>query len=298
MHTQCMSGSVCIVHEQPFVSHSLEALLSENEFDVVYNLEFVDEIEAADFKTEPDLCILGFFEEQGKFETACKAIRRQFPTCRLLMIDARYSTAAMQAARAQNLFAYLSFHLTPELILNGIRLVLAGNECYPMGLDGLGGDGPGTLGLRDTRSDQLFTARECDVLNLIVVGLSNKMIARRLCISESTVKGYMNAVLRKTGTVNRTQAACWAIELGYGATEERSVDEAAVGPNGSGDATSLTFTVEGEVEVDPIDSFDATTELPTVESAATAVGNNQSINSEVATYLHDGQFLFDVGPAV
>jgi len=75
-----------------------------------------------------------------------------------------------------------------------------------------------------------------------------------------------------------------------------TVEELGIGPNGTGDATSLTFSVEGEIEVDPADSFDATTELPTVESAATAVGNNQSINSEVATYLHDGQFLFDVGP--
>lgn len=63
-----------------------------------------------------------------------------------------------------------------------------------------------------------------------------------------------------------------------------------------GDPTQLTFTVDGTVMVDPADSFDATTELPTVDSSATAVGNNQSINSEVATYLHDGQFLFDVGP--
>ncbi len=62
------------------------------------------------------------------------------------------------------------------------------------------------------------------------------------------------------------------------------------------DSFDYTVHVTGDVTVDPADSFDAATELPTVDSAATAVGNNQSINSEVATYLHDGQFMFDVGP--
>jgi len=62
------------------------------------------------------------------------------------------------------------------------------------------------------------------------------------------------------------------------------------------EAFEFEVQVTGDVAVDPADSFDATTELPTIESAATAVGNNQTINSEVATMLHDGQILFDVGP--
>jgi len=60
------------------------------------------------------------------------------------------------------------------------------------------------------------------------------------------------------------------------------------------DPTQLTFSVEGTVTVDPTDSLDAALNLASIESAATAVGNNQSISSDVATYLHDGQFLFDV----
>jgi len=64
---------------------------------------------------------------------------------------------------------------------------------------------------------------------------------------------------------------------------------------------NFDLAVSGQVEVDvPATmgaSLDARTELPTVDSAATAVGNNQSITSDVATLLHDGQFLFDTqGP--
>ena len=63
---------------------------------------------------------------------------------------------------------------------------------------------------------------------------------------------------------------------------------------GALDPTQLTFTVHGTVAVDPTDSFDAVTELPSVTSSATAVGNNQAIVSDVATYVHDAQLLFDV----
>ncbi len=48
-----------------------------------------------------------------------------------------------------------------------------------------------------------------------------------------------------------------------------------------------------EVTVDPTGTFDAMTELPEVISAATAVGNNSSIDSEVMVEVHEGQFLFD-----
>lgn len=64
-----------------------------------------------------------------------------------------------------------------------------------------------------------------------------------------------------------------------------------------GDIVNITFQVTGEVEVPPseIEVLDAE-DLPSVESVATAVGNNQSIESTVAVNLHDGQYnMGDVG---
>ncbi len=59
---------------------------------------------------------------------------------------------------------------------------------------------------------------------------------------------------------------------------------------------TVTATIDlGEVEVLPIESFDALTELPSVVSAATAVANNTSITSDVSIELHEGQFVFDAG---
>lgn len=62
------------------------------------------------------------------------------------------------------------------------------------------------------RADPLapFSAREREVLALLVEGLPNKLIARRLEISEKTVKTHLTSIFRTIGVTDRTQAALWA----------------------------------------------------------------------------------------
>jgi DNA-binding NarL/FixJ family response regulator len=55
-----------------------------------------------------------------------------------------------------------------------------------------------------------LTARERDVLRLVIDGHANKQIARRLGISEKTVKGHLTNLFQRIGVSDRTQAALWA----------------------------------------------------------------------------------------
>ena len=59
-----------------------------------------------------------------------------------------------------------------------------------------------------------LTAREHEVLALVIAGLSNKQIARRLGISEKTVKGHLTNLFQRIGVTDRTQAALWAERSG------------------------------------------------------------------------------------
>ncbi len=59
-----------------------------------------------------------------------------------------------------------------------------------------------------------LSAREREVLALVVEGLPNKLIARRLGISEKTVKAHLTSVFRAIGVDDRTQAALWAVRAG------------------------------------------------------------------------------------
>jgi DNA-binding NarL/FixJ family response regulator len=59
-----------------------------------------------------------------------------------------------------------------------------------------------------------LSARERDVLRLMAEGLSNKLIARDLGISEHTVKYHVNAILGKLGAQSRTEAVVRATRIG------------------------------------------------------------------------------------
>ena len=63
---------------------------------------------------------------------------------------------------------------------------------------------------------QKLSNRESDILRCLIDGSSNKAIARRLAITESTVKVHMKSLLRKLNAANRTQAAIWGMEAGFG----------------------------------------------------------------------------------
>ena len=59
-------------------------------------------------------------------------------------------------------------------------------------------------------SSPQLTDREREVLTLVRLGLANKQIARRLGISERTVKAHLTSVFTRLGVADRTQAALWA----------------------------------------------------------------------------------------
>ena len=57
-----------------------------------------------------------------------------------------------------------------------------------------------------------LSPRQNEILELIVQGHANKMIARRLHLSEKTVKNQLTIVFRKLNLQSRTQAAIWAMQ--------------------------------------------------------------------------------------
>lgn len=84
------------------------------------------------------------------------------------------------------------------------------------------GDGPVRLNDHsEAHSRRLprLSEREEQILDSLVKGHANKVIARTCEITEATVKVHMKSILRKIQVANRTQAAVWALERGYSADE-------------------------------------------------------------------------------
>ncbi|MFF3411187.1 LuxR C-terminal-related transcriptional regulator [Streptomyces sp. NPDC002742] len=75
-----------------------------------------------------------------------------------------------------------------------------------------------------------LTCRELDVLPLLAWGLSNRLIARRLGISEKTVKNHLGSIYFKIGATDRTQAALYARHAGLAVPGQAAVSAAAPVP--------------------------------------------------------------------
>lgn len=99
---------------------------------------------------------------------------------------------------------YLLKDADPEDVLQGIRAVSRGESpIHPKAARAL-------LGVRAGSAQVQLTSREAEVLGLVREGLANKQIARRLDISERTVKAHLTSAFARIGVSDRTQAALWA----------------------------------------------------------------------------------------
>jgi DNA-binding NarL/FixJ family response regulator len=99
---------------------------------------------------------------------------------------------------------YLLKDADPDDVLEGIRAVSRGESpIHPKAARAL-------LGSRSGNHHVQLTSRETEVLGLVREGLANKQIARRLEISERTVKAHLTSAFARIGVSDRTQAALWA----------------------------------------------------------------------------------------
>ncbi len=133
------------------------------------------------------------------------AVRREFPRARLVLLTGSDTNEDIYRALKAGAQAYLWKSIRPKELVQALREVAAGRRVVPP-------DVAQKLAERLPQSD--LTARELDVLRLIVGGRANKEIAVELRLSETTVKTHVANILAKLGVDDRTQAATAALQRG------------------------------------------------------------------------------------
>jgi two-component system NarL family response regulator len=136
---------------------------------------------------------------------ATKAIRSEYPGARIIVLTTYDGDEDIYRALQAGARAYLLKDVLREDLLAAIRAVHAGQRHIPPAV-------AARLAERLPLSD--LTARELEVLNLIVKGMSNSEIGAALTISTGTVKIHVNNILSKLGVSDRTQAATTALQRG------------------------------------------------------------------------------------
>ena len=135
------------------------------------------------------------------------------PEARVVMLTAFSDRDRVVAALDAGAIGYLLKDAEPQEVLDAIRAAARGEApLAPRAAREL-------LAARSEEQRADLSKREREVLVLVAEGLPNKLIARRLEISEKTVKAHLTSVFQRIGVSDRTQAALWAQRHGLAAGE-------------------------------------------------------------------------------
>lgn len=172
---------------------------------------------------EPDVVLMDISMPGGGGLAATRQISEQHPHVGVIILTIHDGEQYLYEFVRAGAKGYLVKDSEPKRVIEAIRRVHAGGSYLPPELmDKVLGEfrrlqdgGSGTV-MRErprTGADAL-TARELEILQLIVEGRSNAQIARTLFISEKTVKNHITNILRKLDLEDRTQAAVYALRNG------------------------------------------------------------------------------------
>jgi DNA-binding NarL/FixJ family response regulator len=156
-------------------------------------------------KHVPDVALLDLRMPVMTGTQAAAAIRAEFPHARMIALTTYGGDEDIRRALAAGVQAYLTKDVLHDELLKAIHAVYAGQTYLPAAV-------AASLAAQMPRPD--LSAREVQVLELIVRGLANKQIAYSLSIAEHTVKNHVKNILSKLGVQDRTQAATAAIQRG------------------------------------------------------------------------------------
>jgi DNA-binding NarL/FixJ family response regulator len=137
---------------------------------------------------------------------AITTIRGEFPEARIVVLTAyKGDIQALRAFKA-GAVGYLLKNMLRKELLDTIRIVASGRRRVPPEI---------AKELGEHIIDEQLSEREIEVLKLIAAGTSNKIIAVRLSLAETTVKTHVQNILLKLGANDRTHAVTIALKRGY-----------------------------------------------------------------------------------
>jgi DNA-binding NarL/FixJ family response regulator len=186
--------TVVLVDDHAVVRTGLAQLLSG-----AHDIEVVRE-------TRPDVVVMDLQMPGMDGVDATRVIVGEGLGSEVVVLTSYSDSARIVAALDAGAVGYLLKDADPEDVLDGVRAVSRGESpIHPRVARQLL-----TTRAEVPGSAVTLTTREAEVLELVRTGLANKQIARRLGISERTVKAHLTSVFQRIGVADRTQAAIWA----------------------------------------------------------------------------------------
>ena len=191
-HVTVREGLAAIVGRQPDMEVAAEAATGQAAVDLWR-------------ERRPDVTLMDLRMPVMDGAVAIAEIRRVDPSARIIVLTTFDTDNDISRAIRAGAKGYLLKDTEREELLDTIRRVHAGETCIPPAV---------VAKLAAGMSSESLTARELDVLRMLAAGRSNKEIALKLSITETTVKSHLRSIFTKLGVLSRTEAVTVATRRG------------------------------------------------------------------------------------
>jgi DNA-binding NarL/FixJ family response regulator len=198
--------NILIVDDHPLVYSGLRnILMSDDDIDEV--------MQANDIKTGLELMkrytfALALVDMRLKEESGIDFIieaKAKYPNCKYVVLSSSSAAGDFDNAMQANVDGYILKDAFPDDIMYAVKSVIRGRKYFdPMFLEKMSRS---RMAENSSRSTNLLSPRETEILGCLGKGMSNKDIADALFISENTVKKHVSRILTKLDFSDRTQAA-------------------------------------------------------------------------------------------
>src|SRR6202011_4258527 len=197
---------VLLAEDQAMVRGALAALLTlEGDIEIVAEVGRGDEVATVARASRPDVALLDIEMPGCDGIAAAAELHTQLPECRVLILTTFGRPGYLRKAMESGASGFLVKDDPAEDLAEAMRRAIRGERsCDPALAAAALSAGPNPL-----------TQRERDMLGAAADGSTIAVIARRLLLSEGTVRNYLSSAIQKTGTRNRTEALRHAETSGW-----------------------------------------------------------------------------------
>ena len=251
------SWTVVVVEDNLLLREGLTRIISQGKLRIEAALSSVEELAESSFpRDHPLLLVLGSRDEPANTAKQIRAFKQHYPDARVAVVANSHNTDDIVMAFCSGADGYLAKPSSYDNIIKALGLIMSGETLLTSAMLSrlpdwrqeraaadedrarwpaahMEVEAPPFSGSNEHNIPPL-SARERFILGCILDGDSNKAIARKIEVSEATVKVHVRSIMRKIRVLNRTQAAIWASRhLHWILPDESDLDTVDNSPTGT-----------------------------------------------------------------
>lgn len=154
----------------------------------------------------PDITLMDLRMGEMNGLEALQIIRREYPDAKIIVLSSHTGDAEISRVLRLGANGYVLKDVLEDELTDAVRTVHKGKKYIPTNVAQI---------LSEYLGEETLTPSEQRIVEMIVAGLNNKMIAEELFISENTVKSHLKNIFGKLGVNDRSQVVAVALKRGF-----------------------------------------------------------------------------------